>query len=143
IRAVNDVFSNGQGEVTTDGAWGCLGNWVGATCKLTPCVNCALAFNNARDQWCRGDEFYELTKEWLIRVLFVVLFSGLTVCGTQIQFNELEALALNACDDLTDVAVSNAVWLNKNECTFSHARYRRRADYPLQCWGTRISGRTL
>ena len=132
---MNNVFTNGQGEVTTDGAWGCLGYWVGAASQLTPCIDSALAFNDASNQWCGGDELYELTEEWLIRVLFVVLFSGLTVCGAQIQFDELEALTLDACDDLTDVAVGNAVWLNKNECTLSHGRYRRRASNPLQCWG--------
>src|SRR5699024_640818 len=140
VGAMNNVFTNGQGELTPNGASSCLGYRVGAASQLTQCIDCALAFNDASNQWCRGDELYELTEEWLIGVLFVVLFSGLTVCGAQIQFDELEALALDACDDLTDVAVSNAVWLNKNECTFSHGRYRRRASNPLQCWGTWISG---
>src|SRR5690625_778666 len=135
VGAVDDVFANSQCKVTTDGAWGCLGDWVGAASQLTPCVNCALAFDDASNQWCRSDEFYEFTEEWLIGVLFVVLLSGLAVCGAQVQLDELEALALDACDDVTDMAVCNAVWLNKDECTFSHASYRRRASSRLQFWG--------
>src|SRR5699024_10240369 len=100
--------------------------------------NCALAFDDASTQWCRSDEFYEFTEEWLIGVLFVVLLSGLAVCGAQVQLDELEALALDACDDVTRMAVCKAVSRHKDAGTFIHASYRRRAGARWQCWGRDI-----
>ena len=88
--------------------------------ELAPSLDSALALNDACYQRSRGDEVNEFTEERLVLVLCVVLLSGLTVCGAQVHLDQLEALTLNAGDDLSDVAVCNAVWLNQNQCTFSH-----------------------
>lgn len=29
VGTVDHILTNGQAEVTTDGAWGCLGDWIG------------------------------------------------------------------------------------------------------------------
>ncbi len=120
VGTVDDVLANGQSEVTADGPRGGLGNWVGAAGQLTPRLDGALALDNAGNERCGGDEVNELAEEWLVLVLCVVLLSGSLVCNAQIHSNQLEALALDAGNDLADVAVLNAVRLDENECTFSH-----------------------
>ena len=135
---MNNVFANGQGEVTADGARGGLGNWVGATGQLAPSLNGALALNNTSDKRCGGYELDEVTEEWLILVLLVVLLRGLAVSNAQIEFGQLQALTLDAGDDFAYVAVLYAVRLDENQCTFSHAphctettRLRRALGYIL------------
>lgn len=117
---MNHVLAHGQSEVAADGAWGGLGHWVRAAGQLTPSVDGALALNDACNQWCGGDEVHQLAEERLIGVLFVVLLSGLAVSGAEIQLHQLQALALDAGDDFANVAVLDAVWLDQDECTFSH-----------------------
>ena len=46
-----------------------------------------------------------------MRETLVVLLSGLAVSGTQVHLDELEALALDAGDDLADVAVCHTCLL--------------------------------
>ena len=65
---MHDVLANGQSEVAADGARGGLGNWVGATGQLTPCLDGTLALDNTSDKRCGGDELDEVTEEWLILV---------------------------------------------------------------------------
>ena len=102
---MDHVLTDGQSEVSADGARGGLGHWIGATGQLTPRVDGALAFNDSCNQWRRGDEVNQFAEERLVGVLFVVLFSGLAVCSAQIQFDELETLTLDASEDLSYVAV--------------------------------------
>ena len=118
---MHDVLANGQSEVAADGARGGLGNWVGATGQLTPCLDGTLALDNTSDKRCGGDELDEVTEEWLILVLLVVLLRGLAVSNAQIEFGQLQALALDSGDDFAYVAVLYAVRLDENQCTFSHA----------------------
>ena len=117
---MDDVLADSEGEVAADSTRGCLGNRVGAAGELAPSLDSALALDDACYQRSRGDEVNEFTEERLVLVLCVVLLCGLAVCGAQVHLDQLEALTLNAGDDLSDVAVCNAVWLNQNQCTFSH-----------------------
>ncbi len=135
---MHDVLTYGQGEVTADGARGGLGNWVGATGQLAPSLDGALALNDTSDKRCGGDELDEVTEEWLILVLLVVLLRGLAVSNAQIELGQLQALTLDAGDDFAYVAVLYAVRLDENQCTFSHAphctettRLRRALGYTL------------
>lgn len=123
VGAVDDIFANGQREVAADGAWGCLGHWVGAAGELTPCFDGAWALDDASNQWCGGDEGNQLAEEWLVGVLSVVLLSGFLVGDAQVHSNELEALAFDAGDDFANVAVCNTVWLDEDQSTFSHGVY--------------------
>lgn len=120
VGTVNHVGGHLKSEVAADGTWGCLGNWVGATSKLAPCLDSAWALNNASDQWCGGDEVHQLTEEWLVSVLCIVFLSSLAVCNAQVKSGEFQAFALDAGDDFTDEAALNAVWLDQNQGTFSH-----------------------
>ena len=120
---MDDVLADGQGEVTADGARGGLLYRVGATGKLAPCGDSGLALDDASNQRCGGDEVDELAEERLVLVLGVVLLGGLLVGDAQIHGDELQALALNAGDDLAHVAVLHAVRLDENECTFSHTAH--------------------
>ena len=52
-----------------------------------------------------------------------MLLGGLLVGDAQIHGDELQALALDAGDDLAHVAVLHAVRLDENECTFSHTAH--------------------
>ena len=135
---MHDVLANGQSKVAADGARGGLGNWVGAASQLTPCLDGALALDNTSDKRCGGDELDEVTEEWLVLVLLVVLLRGLAVSNAQIELSQLQALALDAGDDFAYVAVLYAVRLDENQCTFSHAphctetaRMRRALGYPV------------
>ena len=143
---MHDVLANGQSEVAADAARGSLGNWVGATGQLAPSLDGALALDNTSDKRCGGDELDEVTEEWLILVLLVVLLRGLAVSNAQIEFGQLQALALDAGDDFAYVAVLYAVRLDENQCTFSHvphctetARMRRALGYSfgVKVWGSK------
>ena len=89
---MDHVLADGQSEVAADGARGCLGNWVGAPRKLTPCVEGALALDDAGDQWCGGDELDELTEERLGSGLLVVLLCGLAVSDARSRAASLRPL---------------------------------------------------
>src|SRR5699024_540139 len=141
VGTVDDVLADGQGEVAADGARGGLGHWVGATGELAPCVDGALALDDAGDQRCGGDELDELTEERLVSVLLVVLLCGLAVSDAEVKRGKLEALALDACDDFADVAVGDAVWLDEDESTFSHARRVYRTTPALSQRGHRMIAR--
>ena len=143
---MDDVLANGQSEIAADGTRGGLGDWVGAASQLTPCLDGALALNNTSDKRCGGDELDEVIEEWLILVLLVVLFRGLTVSNAQVELSQLQALTLDAGDDFAYVAVLYAVRLDENQCTFSHAphctetaRMRRALGYSfgVKVWGSK------
>ena len=144
---MHDVLANGQSKVAADGARGGLGDWVSAASQLAPSLDGTLALDNTSDKRCGGDELDEVTEEWLILVLLVVLLRGLAVSNAQVELGQLQALALDAGDDFAYVAVLYAVRLDENQCTFSHAphctetaRMRRALGYSfgVKVWGPRL-----
>ena len=121
VGTVNDVVAHVAAEVTTNGAGSGLKRLGGAH---------HLA-GNGTDVVTRPDHgdhsrgVHEASEAWVERlalVLSVVLLEELHGRNHHLQTDELEALLLEASDDLTDVSALDAIGLNSKKSSFLHNR---------------------
>src|SRR5215210_1395834 len=111
VRAVDQVVRQGEGEVAPDGAWRGLGRVRGAH-KVPHNLYGALTPYPHRDDGGRCDELDELVEERLVAVLCVVLLGEVAAHVHKLHRVDVQALGLDAADDLTDEAAADAVPLH-------------------------------
>src|SRR6185312_11714044 len=129
VGAVDEVVLGLQGEVAADRAGRGLLDRVGAARDLPPRRDGARALDDGRHHRTGGDELQQALEERLAVVLGVVLAGQLPVDRAQVHRDDVEALALDAGQDLADQLAAHAVGLDEDESAFSHGRaaYRRRS----------------
>src|SRR3954470_23710768 len=113
VRPVDHVGADGDREVAADRARGGLER-VGGADHLARGLDRALALEDERDDRAGGDEADELAEERTLGVLGVVLLGQVLAHGHVLGRDDLQALALEARDDLTRQAARERVGLDEN-----------------------------
>src|SRR5690349_8329669 len=120
VGAVDEVVLGLQREVAPDRAGRGLLDRVGAARDLPPRRDRARALDDGRHHRPGSDELQQALEERLAVVLGVVLAGQLAVDRAQVHRDDVEALALDAGQDLADQLAAHAVGLDEDESAFSH-----------------------
>src|SRR3954453_16345519 len=120
VGAVDEVVLGLQGEVAADRAGRGLLDRVGAARDLPPRRDRARALDDGRHHRPGGDELQQALEERLAVVLGVVLAGQLAIDRAQVHRDDVEALALDAGQDLADQLAAHAVGLDEDESAFRH-----------------------
>ena len=102
ITSVDDVATDNEAKVTTDGSGG-RGGGAGGTDHGAGTGNNVLSLPDHGDDRSGGDEVDQSLEERSSLVLSVVLLSELLGDGDHLEADELETLALETGNDLTNL----------------------------------------
>ena len=116
---MDDVPADVDGKVTTDGA-GLRGQGVGGANDLASSGDDALALPDHSDDRAGDDVLHEPSEEGLGGQIGVVLLGERLLHVLELQTFEVEALLLEAADDLADEAPLDAVRLDHDEGLLGH-----------------------
>jgi len=114
VRSVADVSADVDAEVTTDSARVGVS---GLSCAkhLSAGSDNIITFPNHGANGARAHVLDEASEETLLREISVMLFHVFFAWGADLHRNELEALLLEALDDLANEATLDTIGLNHNE----------------------------
>ena len=118
ITSVNDVSTNINAEISSDGAW----LWLVGSCgsqHLSAGGNSVVTFPDHSGNWAWVCVFNESSEETFWTEVRVVLFEVLFAWGGQFQGYEFEAFSFESWDDFSDQSSLDTVWLNHDEGSFS------------------------
>ena len=122
---MDDVAADVHGEVTTDGA-GLSFQGLGGTDQLAGAGDHAVAFPNHGHDGTGGDEVHQASEEGALAVDAVVALGQFTAGGELLEAHELEALALEAAEDLAHQTALNTIGLDGNKGALgSHNKKRQ------------------
>ena len=114
---MDHIPSDVHSEIAPDGA-GLSLKRLGGTDQLAGTGNHTIAFPNHGHNWTGGDELDQTSKERTLFVNAVVLLSQLTAGSDLLQANQLEALALEATQNLAHQPALDTIGLDGDECAF-------------------------
>jgi hypothetical protein len=114
VRAVDQVGLNLQPVVAADRAGSGL-HRVGGADHLPGGLHRLVALQHQGDQRAAGDELDQLAEERLLRVLGVVLLGLRALDGHVLEGGDLQALALEAGDDLARQVALERVRLDQDQ----------------------------
>ena len=105
---MNDVFADGQSEVTTDGARNSFQR-VGSAVQLTNSFNSIFTTDYCANQRSAGDEVNQFAEEGFAFMLSIVEFSLCFRNFNQFQSSNFQTFVFETSDDVTNQVFSNAV----------------------------------
>jgi len=114
VTSVAHVAADIDGVVEANGSWG-RGTGVGGTEDSTASLDDVAAFPDHGDDRSRRHVANETGEEWLCLQIFIMLLEMLLGGGDDFDSGELEALLLEAGDDVSNEATLDAIWLDGNE----------------------------
>ena len=114
---MNHIAADVHRQITTDRAG--LGlEGLGGADQLAGAGDHAVAFPHHRHHRTAGDELHQAGEEGTLAMHAVVAFSQLAAGGELLEAHQLEALALEAAEDLAHQAPLHAVGLDGDEGAF-------------------------
>ena len=118
VGTVDDVSTDIDAEVTTDGAWGGLGG-LGSTEHLAAGENGTITFPDHGADGAGGGVVDESSEEALAGEVSVVLLEVSLAWGAELHADELEALLLEASNDCANESSLDTVGLDHDESSLS------------------------
>lgn len=116
VRAVDEVAADIDGEITTDGSGGGISG-VGGSDELATVDNGVLTFPDHSDDGARREVLAESGEEGTGLEVVVVLSGELRGGDENLDTNQLEALSLEASDELSNQTALDGVGLESDEGT--------------------------
>lgn len=114
VRAVDEVATDVDGEITTDGAGGSISG-VGGSYELATVYDSVLSFPNHGNNSSRGEVLAKSREEGTGLEIVVVLSGELRGGDEDLDTDQLEALGLEASDQLSNQTALNGVGLEGDE----------------------------
>ena len=121
VRSVDDVTSNGNAVVTTNGSWESIVG-VGGSEHNTGSLDDSLSFpDHANNGGSRRDVINQTLEEGLGLEVIVVLGSELLAGGEELEGNQFVSLLFKASDNLPNQSTLNTVWLEHDVGPFGRS----------------------
>lgn len=118
VRTVDDVSSDIDGEVTSDGAWGRV-EGSSFTEHLSASEDGIGAFPDHTNNGARADVGDKASEEWLGGEVFIVFLEDVFRRSDELEADKLEALVFESLDDLSNESSLDTIGLDHDVGSFS------------------------